>query len=401
MTVVEDLAAAIDGLVDADPAELAQGDTIMALQRQFARLDAVYSRTAATFDSSGGWIRDGANGAAAWISGMCHLPPEDARRRIRNGRVLAELTLVSEAWFAGDIDAAHVHALGRACTARRADAMARDEALLVEYAKTLHHTNFRKAVAYWIQVNDPDRAESDSADLVERRSAHVSSTLDGMVRGDFTLDPIRGAIVDETLREIYDQFFKADWAEAKARLGREPTLDELGRTPAQRRADALVEMAIRARTAPKGGKRPRPLFSVYVDYDSAMKRLCELANGTVIAPGALLPWLTEAELERVVFDGKRRVIDLGRRRRLFRGATRRAVQLRDRQCYHPLCDRPAERCQIDHVTPHSHGGETTTTNGEPACAFHNRWRYANEQRKPQSRKRARDDSGARNDDELP
>ena len=133
----------------------------------------------------------------------------------------------------------------------------------------------------------------------------------------------------------------------------------------------MVEMAIRSRTAPAAGRRPEPLFSVFVDYETLNGRICELANGIVVTPGSLVPWLTRSWLERVVFDGPSRIIDLGKQRRLFTGATRRAVQLRDRECFHPLCDLPAEDCQVDHIEPYAAGGETTQANGRPACKFHN------------------------------
>jgi hypothetical protein len=63
------------------------------------------------------------------------------------------------------------------------------------------------------------------------------------------------------------------------------------------------------------------------------------------------------------------------RRRLFTGATRRAVQVRDRECFHPFCDILATDCQIDHVEPYSAGGLTTQDNGRAACGFHNRDRH--------------------------
>src|SRR3546814_9171471 len=60
--------------------------------------------------------------------------------------------------------------------------------------------------------------------------------------GRITLDPVRGTIVNETLAMIERELFEIDWAQAKDHLGRKPTLDDLPRTPAQRRADALTEM---------------------------------------------------------------------------------------------------------------------------------------------------------------
>jgi hypothetical protein len=88
----------------------------------------------------------------------------------------------------------------------------------------------------------------------------------------------------------------------------------------------------------------------------------------------LLGWLDEAWVERVVFDGPGRIIDVGARRRLFTGATRRSVEVRDRECYHPYCTTPATECEIDHVEPYAAGGLTVTTNGRAACGFHNRRR---------------------------
>jgi len=50
------------------------------------------------------------------------------------------------------------------------------------------------------------------------------------------------------------------------------------------------------------------------------------------------------------------------------------VELRDRECFHELCDVPAADCDIDHVKPWAAGGLTTQANGRPACGFHNRAR---------------------------
>jgi hypothetical protein len=143
------------------------------------------------------------------------------------------------------------------------------------------------------------------------------------------------------------------------------------RTAGQRRVDAMVEMAKRSRTARRGGLRPRPLLTVLVGADT-LKTVCELANGTVIAPGQVVPLLSEADLERVVFDGPDRVISVSRKR-TFTGALRRAIEVRDRRCQHPSgCDEPADRCDVDHIQPHSQGGETSQHNGRLSCWPHNR-----------------------------
>jgi hypothetical protein len=132
-------------------------------------------------------------------------------------------------------------------------------------------------------------------------------------------------------------------------------------------------MATRSKTAPLNGHRPAPLFSVLVDYETMHGRICQLAEGIVVSPGSLLSWLDEAYLERAVFSPGGRV-EVSATTRLFSGATRRAVELRDRECTHPYCDIPAHDCQVDHIIPYAQNGPTTQENGRLLCGFHNRLR---------------------------
>jgi hypothetical protein len=188
------------------------------------------------------------------------------------------------------------------------------------------------------------------------------------------LTPLGYATVDTALRRIEQELFDADWAAARAEHGDTATTCHLSRTPAQRRHDALVELAKRAVTAPADGKRPQPLISVFVGYETFKGRICQLAGGTVVSPGTVASLLDEALIERVVFDGPSRVIDLGRARR-FTGAVRRVLDVRDQRCTHHSCDQPAERCQGDHIQPWTAGGTTTVDNGQLRCGYHNRWRW--------------------------
>ena len=100
-----------------------------------------------------------------------------------------------------------------------------------------------------------------------------------------------------------------------------------------------------------------------------------LADGTVLTPGALVRWLSEAWVERVVFESPDRVKNVGVRRRIFEGATRRAVEVRDRECFHEFCELTADDCEIDHVQPWAAGGLTVDGNARVACGHHNRLRH--------------------------
>lgn len=134
-------------------------------------------------------------------------------------------------------------------------------------------------------------------------------------------------------------------------------------------------MAIRSRCVPRDARRPAPLFTVLVGYETFAETTCELAGGTALTPGQLLPWLEESYGERVAFEGPSRVLHVGEPTRFFTGATRRAVEVRDRECFDDTCEEPAEHCEIDHVEPAAWGGITTQGNGRPACRFHNLQRH--------------------------
>ncbi|HEX5265384.1 MAG TPA: DUF222 domain-containing protein, partial [Acidimicrobiales bacterium] len=234
----------------------------------------------------------------------------------------------------------------------------------------LRFEDFSAVAAYWKQHADPDGTDEDEEGRRHRRDAYLVESIGGMWFGRMSLDPISGAIVAGEHDRIEKAMFEAEWAAAKARLGRDPSTDDLQRTPAQRRADAFVEMATRSASTPPGAQRPAPLFSVFVGYETIHGRICQLANGTVLSPGAFIPWLDEAYVERAVFGLGRRV-EVSKRARFFTGATRRGVELRDRRCQHPFCARKLGDCQVDHIVPYP-DGPTTQENGQLLCGPHNR-----------------------------
>jgi hypothetical protein len=260
--------------------------------------------------------------------------------------------------------------------------LARDEHLLVDAAVSLPFRQFQQVVTYWEQRADPNGTETNAEQLHQARRLHLSRGLDGVWFLDGCLDPIGGAIIAGALRRVENELFHDDWSQARAQKSDTVTVADLARTPAQRRADALVELARRAGAVPPGGRLPEPLFTVLVGYETFAGRICQLADGTVITPRTAARWLPQAWVERVVFDGPDRVINVGVRRRLFSGATRRGIEVRDRECFHELCDVPADECEIDHIEPYAQGGLTIESNGRPACRYHNQQRHPRTERPP-------------------
>lgn len=372
--VTTELAEVLDRLAELDPTALADRDAIISLHRELERLKAITIRAVAAFDARRDWSTDGAYNAAAWLATRCHLPMPTAHREVRVGRQLRDAPLVEEAFLAGEIGDHQAGQLARLRTPFTAEAFDRDQALLVSKAKQLRFSWFCKAVSYWRYLADRDRSEADAQAQYDGREFHHSQSFEGRWFTKGTFDPIGGSIFDNELRRIEDELFEEDWAEARSR-GDEYDVAPLRRTAAQRRADAAVEMARRSAAVAPGSRLPEPLFSVLVGYETFAGPICELANGATVTPGSLVPWLSEAMIERVVFDGPSRVIDVGVKRRLFAGATRRAVEIRDQECFHEFCEQRADACEIDHIEPHAAGGDTVQANGRVACDFHNRQRH--------------------------
>jgi Domain of unknown function (DUF222) len=316
----------LDGLADDT-----LSNAVLSMQRLRGQVDVSEARVLSRWDAQRCWQPSGAKNGAAWLAWKQRVPIQVARQRIRHARALRTLPAVEEAWASGEIDRAHVTTLLGVRTARTAEAFDTDgHDWLLGLARTYGFVNFKAACDRWAMIVDPDGAEQGAKHHRDAREVHLSQSFGGMWFGKITLDPISGDIVSRTLRDIERELFEADWADAKARLGRTPLILELRRTPAQRRADALVEMATRARTAPADGRRPAPLFTVVVDLETLCGPILELFNRTVLTPGTVAPYLTEADVP--------------------------------------------ERLEVDHIHEASKGGETTQENGQGGCRFHNLWK---------------------------
>jgi hypothetical protein len=359
---VEQLQEAITAVRALDPDTLTDDELhelVVALHRQNHRLAGARARLVARWDRRQGWADDGSRSAAQRLARDSRTSVATARRELRRARHLESMPHTAKALAVGELSVDHVDLLGAANDGCRRAVFAEHEEMLVEQCATLRFVQACRAVKYWRNRADADAVEDDAQRLHTGRAASVAVTIDGMVDVRAWLDPIGGAVVKTELVRLEHELYLADQ--------RDGTM----RTVAQRRADALVEMATRSATAPAKGRRPKPLFTVLLG-DESFTRLCELSSGQVITPGQLVPHLGTAQLESVLFDGPTTVISVSKRR-TFTGALRRAIQVRDRYCQHPSgCDVPADDCDVDHTVPYNQGGPTSQFNGRLQCPPQNR-----------------------------
>ena len=344
-------------------------EAIVAWARLRSQVDAFDAELLAAWEAEKTWMVDGSRSPAAWLARRTRSHPSEVGKRLWLAKALLHMPVTAAAFAAGDIEDIHVRRLAGALNPRTREAFARDESLLVSWAQSKDFFRFSDRLGRWLLRNDPDGCSKSAMDQRDRRDAWLAESFEGMFLGKLTLDPISGQIIKNEHDRLEAQLFEADWAEARARLGREPTVADLRRTPAQRRADAFVEMARRS-TRPVAGKAARPLLSLALGSETFAWR-CALSSGQNVSPAALDDFLSDAEVQAILFDPKTDIAIKASRKRLFSGVLRRVLELRDGFCACG-CGMAAERCQADHELPYSKGGITCQCNGKMRCRPNNR-----------------------------
>ena len=215
------------GLLAANDAALEQ--RLASVHRQIARLEATRADLITTAERTGLPERRGFGSTTGWliaVSGDAHAV---CRSRVRNARALVHMPHVLAALAEGSVSEWRVRVMVRA---REVDpeAFERDEELLLSHARGLAAAEFTTVLSYWRRLADAEGHLADHERAFRNRSLCASVTWRGMVRIDGDLDPEGGAIVVSALRSLADP----------------PQLDPSDeRSPAQRRADALVEICRR------------------------------------------------------------------------------------------------------------------------------------------------------------
>ena len=331
---------------------------------------------------------DGHTNVGSWARATTGWSRAESMARVRTSRMVLDLPQLRRESLAGTVGVAQTHELARAHSNPRCrDQLPASEEILVGAAKDLWFDEFRTVVQRWESLADADGAAQSQADAHDGRNAHLSP-----VGCAVRLDASGGSAQGASMIEIFEQFVAAEFdADRQAAGAGSP----LGRTSAQRRFDALYSIFMKAATGETAGSSPTPLVNIMVDLatfeaqlarlsgtdmppadpSTVMSRRCETVAGIPLDPADVVTAALIGRVRRIVFDTSGRVIDLGRRSRLFVGAAREAVLMSDRTCFWPGCDVAAARCEVDHTIPWASGqGATRPGNGGTGCDRHNRWK---------------------------
>jgi len=425
-------AAALDYLNNADAVAQdgnASGDLLIALGGVQAKLTAAYSTQLRRFDAADAHDGDGYGSSSAWLAARAGMSKPGARAAVRQMRQLSGRPLLGAALAGGQVSVSLAFTIAD-WTQKLPPAMRTetDHILLDAVAAGASHDDLKTIAGCAIEAwrrQQPDADDPDPGD----RGLKMGTTFGGagLIRGDLTpecatavravleaLGKKQGPEDDRTEpQRFHDALQLACTLLLRARLVPDRAgadtqavvhipISQLRQMPGARE---LEDAWLRARLGPDSPDG-------YLTGKDAETAACDaqavpVVTGTAHPPiidqmialaGNALPPLSPGArqaqrhaLARLAIDfvsGPAGVaaalragllqkpwttpslpLDIGYSRTVP-AHIRRAVQLRDRHCAWPRCDRPAVYCDVHHLRHQADGGETSLANCALVCQYH-------------------------------
>ena len=200
---------------------------------------------------------------------------------------------------------------------------------------------------------------ADQAESVQARSVTLNTGEGGMLWIRGVLDPEGGNLLRTALEPLSGRNGKGDDRKRDRRL-----------------ADSLVELASRVLdggSLPKhGGQRPHLQVTATIE---TLLQHCGSAAADVefslpISAAAVERLACDSSITRILLGSESQVIDVGRSKRVIQPAQRRALNVRDKTCRWPDCDRPASYTSGHHLVHWVRGGRTDLPNLVLLCHRH-------------------------------
>ena len=324
--------------------------------RVSARSDALRARVIAEAERTHAAERQGFRSTSEWVAAITGEPVPVARSQVAVAEALQNMPETREAFAAGDLPQSRVRVLAQAQALAPA-VFARDEAGLVAQVTAAASGQVPRVLAAWKQAADPQAAEAEAQRLFQMRGLHLSNNWAGMVHLSGDLDPESGLVVLEAIRCLAEP----------------ASLDpEDGRTAAQVRADALVDISRHYLNGNPSRRQPDRI-QVTIPWQTLHNRqgLVDTEAGPIPAEQARR-MTCDATISRVLLDAESVPVEMGRATRTIPPPLRRTLELRDAHCTHPGCTVPARWCDAHHIIHWADGGKTETANLRLLCRQHHR-----------------------------
>ncbi len=330
-----------------------------------------------------------------WLQDRFRLSRREAQGWVAQAELLATQPAASAALAEGRLTPGQatvvVTALDALDRLEQLDPVEREQAadLLLDQAAALGPRDLATAAQHLVEhltrtpsTDDPADAEQvarehaaaeAAAQRADTNSLIVKRRPDGALTGRFTIRPVDVPALTAWLKAADVPHPGSDGFE-----------DDRPRD--QRRGDHLAATLGDALT----NGTDKPLASkvhVHVNVTTTLDALRNnltgaglLDTGGTLSAAELRRLACTAGITPVLLGGPSEILDLGRTRRTFSLAQRRALTTRDRGCTAPGCDRAPADCDAHHQTEWTDNGPTDLDNGALLCQYHHqqihrqRWR---------------------------
>jgi Domain of unknown function (DUF222)/HNH endonuclease len=350
------------------------GEELVRLRHVADLIEVEFAKLAGRFAETDEWDGDGYFSPIHWIRVDCHMGSGAAWDRIIVGEQLGGLRLTSAAVAEGGIGFTHLALMAQTAAAVADGPRPLNEARLLAKGLKLTVAQFRKACQHERHAADPDGFALAERQAAEERKLTLSNFEDGGLFLKGVFDAVGGAAIRNALEPLARNCGKDDERPREKRL-----------------ADALVELAGHALDAgviPDRGSQ-RPHLQVTTSFETLLGRIgapaADLDLALPISRKCLERLACDCNVTRILLDADSMVIDVGGSERIIKGARRTALNLRDRHCRWPGCDRPASWSQGHHLKHWVDGGSSDLDNLVLLCHRHHwmvhegRWQIVKQQ----------------------
>src|SRR6202165_4841810 len=343
------------------------------VQRVGDRIALKVSEAAAAFAATDHYDEAGFVSPTHWLRMNCHLTARAAGDRLAIGQQLPRMPERHQSMLEGPCGFAHLAHIARTAAAIEQTGTNKpfDETPLLDKARELSVGRFIDFCHHMRHAADPEGYAAAEAHGVEARSFTIKTGEGGMVWVRGVLDPEGGAVVRTA---------------AEALAGRNGMDDARKHDP--RLADAVVELAARSLDSgilpQRGGQRPH--LQVTATLETLVQRMgapaadLEFSLPISAKAGERLP--CDCSVTRILLSSDSVVIDVGRSKRVITPSQRRALNVRDKGCRFPGCDRAATWTSGHHIVHGLRGGPGDVPNVVLLCYRHHwmghatQWRTA-------------------------
>ena len=310
-------------------------DLLVSVTRLREAAEAVQLRAMAVVDAHDLHRCDGAYSPASWLRSHSTMSHGQTRSLARDAHMIRQDELLSHAL--DTMGATKVRAMLRHVNWRTRAAFDEAVAMLLEEIAPLSTDDTNKAMSFWARCVDEDGREPRS---VDGNTLHLTRTLYGNWILSGTFDPVTGAELSAGLSAEGEALFRSLQAD--------------GTFPAHWavRAMALMSLVRRALDPTHADTRVPPTVIVSIDVEDLAKATGQaelVGQGTTITAETARRLACDANIARLLTDGPSDIVDYGRSQRTPPPRLRRALDIRDRGCVFPGCDRPPGRCRAHHI----------------------------------------------------